>query len=56
MEGWICFFCKGSVMWKSDFTFDEFGAEGDGIVHVCECSKCGAEYVVYESIEEGESD
>lgn len=39
-----CFHCcTKSVIWDSDFTFDEFGYEGDGIIHICHCSNCGAE-------------
>ena len=30
-----CFHCgERSVIWQSDFTFEDFGYEGDGIVHV----------------------
>lgn len=49
MEEWRCFLCGGKVMWKNDFMFEEIGMEDDGIVHFCECSKCGAEYEVYEA-------
>lgn len=43
-----CFHCgKVSVIWDSDFTFDEFGLYGDGIVHVCHCTNCGAT-IIYE--------
>ena len=39
-----CFHCLSrSVIWGSDFTFEEFGYEGEGIVYICHCSKCGAE-------------
>ena len=39
-----CFHCLSrSVIWDSDFTFEDFGYEGEGIVHICHCSKCGAE-------------
>lgn len=51
-----CFLCNGKIMWESDFMFEEFGIEGDGIVHVCKCAKCGAEYEVYVPTEEGDSD
>lgn len=39
-----CFHCLSySVIWDSDFDFDDFGYEGEGIVHVCHCVNCGAE-------------
>lgn len=39
-----CFHCgKRAVIWQNDFSFDEMGYEGDGIVHICHCSNCGAE-------------
>lgn len=39
-----CFHCGcKSVIWQSDFDFSDYGYEGEGIVHVCTCSNCGAE-------------
>ena len=39
-----CFHCgKISVVWDADFNFEDFCLEGEGIVHVCHCSNCGAE-------------
>ena len=39
-----CFHCcTNSVIWDSDFNYEDFGYEGDGIVHVCHCTNCGAE-------------
>lgn len=56
MEEWRCFLCSGRVMWENDFMFEDFGVEGEGVVHIYTCSKCGAEYVVYDAIEEEGSD
>lgn len=45
-----CFHCgHKSVFWCSDFDFEDFGYEGSGIVHICQCSHCGAEieYRIY---------
>lgn len=37
-----CFHCgPRSVIWDSDFSFEDFGYEGEGIVHVCHCCNCG---------------
>lgn len=39
-----CFHCGDfSVVWDSDFSFDDCGYEGDGIVQFLHCSNCGAE-------------
>jgi transcription elongation factor Elf1 len=43
-----CFHCgQRSVIWQNDFTFADFGYEGEGIVHVCHCSNCGANIEYY---------
>ena len=44
-----CFHCLAyAVAWDSDFDFDDFGYEGEGVVHICHCANCGAEieYIV----------
>lgn len=39
-----CFHCcTKSVIWDNDFDFEDFGYEGEGIVHICHCTNCGAE-------------
>ena len=39
-----CFHCcTKSVIWDSDFDFNDYGMEGEGIIHVCHCTNCGAE-------------
>lgn len=51
-----CFNClHDSVIWDSDFMYEEFGLEGEGIVHCCHCVHCGAEITYYVPIE-GESE
>lgn len=37
-----------AVVWDSDFDFDDFGYESEGIVHELHCCNCGASitYVV----------
>jgi DNA-directed RNA polymerase subunit RPC12/RpoP len=48
-----CFHCgKRAVVWDSDFSFDEMCYEGDGIVHICHCSECGAEIEYRVAIED----
>jgi hypothetical protein len=31
------------VIWDADFSFEDFGYEGQGIVQICHCANCGAE-------------
>lgn len=52
-----CFHCLHiAVIWDSDFSFEEAGREGEGIVHFCHCTNCGAEIEYYISLdEEGEA-
>ena len=39
-----CFHCLSQgVIWDADFDFEDFGYEGEGIVHICHCANCGAE-------------
>ena len=38
-----CWFCKEEMIWSNDFTFDEWGFEGEGLVAVLTCSGCGSE-------------
>ena len=43
-----CFHCLSrSVIWDSDFTFEDYGLEGEGLVHHCHCTNCGAEIEYY---------
>lgn len=39
-----CFHCgHKSVIWCNDFSFEDYGEEGEGIYQVCTCTNCGAE-------------
>lgn len=38
-----CFRCgQNTVVWDSDFDFEDFGYEGEGVVNLCHCENCGA--------------
>ena len=42
--GYECFHClKKTVCWDADYDFEDFAYEGEGIVHMCHCTNCGAE-------------
>ena len=39
-----CFHClHRSVIWQCDYTFEDFGYEGEGLVQILTCANCGAE-------------
>lgn len=43
-----CFHClMRSVIWQADFDPEDYGMEGEGIVHTLHCSNCGADIVYY---------
>lgn len=52
-----CFHClKRAVIWDNDFSYEDCGYAGEGIVHYLHCSNCGAwiEYQIPISPEEPE--
>ena len=52
-----CFHCgHRSVIWQADFDFEDFGLDGEGIVHVCHCSNCGADIEYYVPVGDPEED
>ena len=43
-----CFHCcQKAVVWDADFDFEDYGQEGEGIVHSCHCENCGAEILYF---------
>ena len=48
-----CFHCGSrGVIWDNDFSFEDFGYDGEGIVHVCHCCNCGAHIEYYISLDD----
>lgn len=46
-----CYVCGNeTVIWKSDFDYEDYGYEGNGIVHNYTCMNCGADIEVREPI------
>jgi transcription elongation factor Elf1 len=38
-----CFHCgERAVVWQNDYSFEDYGIEGEGIIHDLRCSNCGA--------------
>lgn len=51
-----CFHCGAQdVIWDSDFTFEDYGIDGEGIIHNCHCTNCGAEIEYYIRCDEEEN-
>ena len=50
-----CFHCGcRAVIWDCDFTFEDYGYEGEGIVQDLHCTNCGAQIQYLISLEEDE--
>ena len=50
-----CFHCgERSVIWDNDFSFEDCGYIGEGLVHFCHCTHCGAVIEYRISLEEDE--
>lgn len=50
-----CFHCGGEVIWDNDFLFEDFGYDGEGIVHCLHCTDYGAD-IEYRIRLDGEDD
>lgn len=51
--GYQCFHCgQNSVYWQADFSFEDYGIEGEGVVHTLKCGSCGADIEYYIRIDE----
>lgn len=47
-----CFHCLArAVIWDADFSFEDEGIEGEGIIHHCHCANCGAEITYFITID-----
>ena len=42
-----CYRCNTELIWGGDFTYEDYGMEGDGIVTNLSCSRCSAYVEVY---------
>lgn len=43
------------MVWSGDFSYEDYGMEGEGIIHECQCGNCGARIVYFIDIS-GEDD
>ena len=42
-----CYHCNNKLIWNSDFDYEDFGLDGEGVVTSLSCSKCNAYVEVY---------
>ena len=49
-----CWHCNSEVIWGCDFSFEDFGMDGEGIVTTMQCSNCPASYEIYLPLDEEE--
>lgn len=43
-----CFhYGERAVIWDNDYMFSDYMIEGEGIIHCCHCTNCGAEIEYY---------
>lgn len=48
-----CYICKEAEMkWDGDFSFEDYGLDGKGIISNLSCPKCGATAEFYTKIDE----
>lgn len=47
-----CWHCKNELIWSNDFSYEDYGLEGEGIISVLHCSGCNAMVEVYLSLDE----
>jgi len=52
MTGIPCWFCGDQMIWGCDFTREDYGLEGDGIVANFSCPGCGAGADMYSNVVE----
>lgn len=55
-KGYRCFHCQeNTVAYDNDFSFEDCGYCGDGIVHFLHCTNCGA-IIIYKVPLDNEDD
>ena len=42
-----CWHCNSKVIWGADFSYEDYGMDGEGIVSTFSCSNCNATYECY---------
>lgn len=47
-----CWHCGTQLIWGADFSYEDYGLEGEGIISTFSCPKCPATAEVFLPIEE----
>lgn len=47
-----CWHCSSELIWNSDFSYEDYGLEGEGIISVLSCGCCNAMVEVYLPLDE----
>lgn len=52
-----CWFCRSKMIWQSDFSYEDMGYEGDGIVAILSCTnmRCEASAEFAQPLKGGET-
>ena len=52
-----CFHCGSrAVIWDADFDYEDYCMEGEGIVHECHCTHCGARITYFVPCDDEENE
>lgn len=52
-----CFHCGSrTVIWDADFDYDDYGMEGEGIIHECHCTHRGARITYFVPCDDEENE
>lgn len=49
-----CWFCGRQMIWSGDFSFEDYGMEGEGVVANLTCPNCNATAEFYTEIKNEE--
>ena len=52
----ICGECNKELIWGGDHDFEDYGADGEGIVSNFSCKDCDIFVLVYKTFKKGEND
>jgi len=42
-----CWFCQTELIWGCDYSYDDYGLEGEGIIATFSCPKCNSYVEAY---------
>tara|TARA_R110002110_G_scaffold74670_1_gene197674 strand:- start:65 stop:295 length:231 start_codon:yes stop_codon:yes gene_type:complete len=51
-----CWHCRSELIWGGDFSFEDYGLEGDGIISNLSCPNCPTNVEVYYKIDNEDND